>query len=85
MVELGEEQDRLNEEFGKEAADVCDYVALVGRKQTEPILKGLKAKGFDEEKIFIADTLSEAIENIKNIVTEKKKIVLLENDLPDNY
>ncbi|MGN0654354.1 MAG: Mur ligase family protein [Oscillospiraceae bacterium] len=85
MVELGEEQDRLNEEFGEEAADVCDYVALVGRKQTEPILKGLKAKGFDEEKIFIADSLSEAIENIKNIVTEKKKIVLLENDLPDNY
>ena len=85
MVELGEKQDELNFEFGKEAASVCDYVALVGRKQTEPILKGLEDAGFSEEKIFVADTLSEAIEKIKSIKSDKKKMVLLENDLPDNY
>ncbi len=85
MVELGEKQDELNFEFGKEAASACDYVALVGKKQTEPILKGLKENGFSEEKIFVAETLSEAIENIKSITSDKKKMVLLENDLPDNY
>lgn len=85
MVELGEKQDELNCEFGRQAGEICDYVALVGRKQTEPILKGLKESGFSDEKIIVADTLSEAIENIKNIKSDKKKMVLLENDLPDNY
>ncbi len=85
MVELGEKQEELNCEFGREAAKVCDYVVLVGKIQAEPIYKGLMEAGYPEEKVFIASNLNEAISHVQAYQTDKKKIVLLENDLPDNY
>ncbi len=85
MVELGEKQEELNCEFGREAAKVCDYVVLVGKIQAEPIYKGLMEAGYPEEKVFIASNLNEAISRVQAYHTDKKKIVLLENDLPDNY
>ncbi|MDD6059912.1 MAG: UDP-N-acetylmuramoyl-tripeptide--D-alanyl-D-alanine ligase [Ruminococcus sp.] len=85
MVELGEKQHELNREFGSEAAKVCDYIALVGKKQTEPIFEGIQNADFDMSHVFVCDTLGEALEKVRSIVTDKKKIVLLENDLPDNY
>lgn len=85
MVELGEKQDELNREFGSEAAKVCDYIALVGKKQTEPIFSGIQNAGFDMSRVFVCDTLGEALGKVSSVVTDKKKIVLLENDLPDNY
>jgi len=53
--------------------------------QTEPIYKGLVEAGFPQEKIFVASTLGEALDKVKAYPTDKKKVVLLENDLPDNY
>lgn len=85
MVELGEKQHELNREFGSEAAKVCDYIALVGKKQTEPIFEGIQNTDFDMSRVFVCDTLGEALDKVRSIVTDKKKIVLLENDLPDNY
>jgi len=85
MVELGAKQEELNFQFGKDASKVCDFVALVGKSQTEPIYKGLVDSGFPEDKIFVAGGLSEALDKVKAFKTDKKKIVLLENDLPDNY
>lgn len=85
MVELGEKEEELNREFGTEAAEVCDFVILVGEKQTRPILAGLRDKGYPEEKIYVAETLGDAMNKVYSIETDKKKAVLLENDLPDNY
>lgn len=85
MVELGVKQEELNYEFGTEAAKVCDFIALVGKAQTEPIYKGIIDSGYPAEKVFVADGLNEALEKVKAYKTDKKKIVLLENDLPDNY
>ncbi len=86
MVELGEKQDELNREFGSNAAAVCDYVVLVGEKQAVPIKAGLLDKGYSEEKIFVAKNINEALTHVYAISSEgKKKIILLENDLPDNY
>ena len=48
MVELGDKQEEYNCEFGRNAAAVCDYVALVGERQTKSIYKGLVEAGFDE-------------------------------------
>ena len=85
MIELGEREDELNREFGRQAA-VCDFVALVGKKQTAAIYEGLKAEGYPEERIYVADGLSDAMQKIYSLTTDgKKKIILLENDLPDNY
>ena len=85
MVELGEKQDELNKEFGKNAAAVCDYVVLVGRRQAEPIEAGLLEAGYSKKKIFIADTIQDALSHVFAMSSEQPKVVLLENDLPDNY
>lgn len=86
MVELGEKQEELNREFGKHMAKVCDYVVLVGQKQAVPMLAGLRDEGYDENKIFVADTVQEAFKHVYALNSNgKDKIILIENDLPDNY
>ncbi|MCL2010275.1 MAG: UDP-N-acetylmuramoyl-tripeptide--D-alanyl-D-alanine ligase [Synergistaceae bacterium] len=87
MVEMGEAQDEANRRFGAEAAGVCDFVFLMGKHQTGSILKGLRDASFPEEKVKVAETLEQAFEAIEKIDAgaKKQKIVLLENDLPDNY
>jgi UDP-N-acetylmuramoyl-tripeptide--D-alanyl-D-alanine ligase len=86
LVELGTAQDRYNRELGIKAAAVCDYVILVGAKQTGSILAGLKAGEYAAEKVFVAETIEEAFKNIEAVNSRGlQKVVLLENDLPDNY
>lgn len=86
MVELGEKQEELNREFGRNAASTCDHVVLVGKKQAVPIKAGLLDEGFPEKKIFVADTIEEALTHVYALSSGgQKKVVLLENDLPDNY
>ncbi|PWJ10998.1 Mur ligase family protein [Ruminococcus flavefaciens] len=85
MVELGAKQEELNFEFGQEAAKACDHIVLVGKAQTVPIYNGIKDAGYDMDNVFVADSLGEALDHVRAYQTDKKKIVLLENDLPDNY
>lgn len=86
MVELGEKQEELNREFGRHMAKVCDYVILVGQRQATPMLSGLQDEGYDKSRIFVADTVQEAFTHMYALNSNgKEKIVLIENDLPDNY
>lgn len=86
MVELGEKMAECNKDFGRYAAAACDFVILVGKKQAEPIMAGLKEAGFPEEKICVADKFSDAISVAYRLPTGgKKPVILLENDLPDNF
>ncbi len=85
MIELGDVQYEENKKFGMHIADVCDYVVLVGKKQTQPIYDGLIEKGFDKEKIYIAESLREGADNAFAYNDGRKKTILFENDLPDNF
>ena len=85
MVELGADEYEYNRKFGTYAADCCDYILLVGRKHTEPILTGALSKGFPEKKIEVFDKVKDAINFAYAIKGEEHKYILLENDLPDNY
>ncbi|MBP3814672.1 MAG: UDP-N-acetylmuramoyl-tripeptide--D-alanyl-D-alanine ligase [Butyrivibrio sp.] len=85
MVELGEKEAEYNEEFGKQAAAVCDYIILVGQKNSADIERGALGAGFDKEKIFTKSSFKEASELMYEIDAGKEKVILLENDLPDNY
>ena len=86
MIELGEKQDECNHTFGTQAASVCDYVVLVGERQTKSIYNGLTDAKYEPNKIIVAPNLQEALKSVENIKTGGlQKIVLLENDLPDNY
>ena len=84
MVELGERQEALNEELGGYAADKCDVAVLVGEKQAPPLKKGLLDAGFDAEKLYVAKDLADALRYVAAL-PPAEQIVLLENDLPDNY
>lgn len=84
MVELGAEEDALNEEFGAYMAPIADIVILVGKKHVEPIQKGLLEAGFEPNCIIQVDTLTQATEKLP-LYTEPDCVVLFENDLPDNY
>lgn len=85
MIELGEKQYELNHEFGRQAAEICDFVVLVGEKQTKPIFDGLISAGYGEGKIIKTSSINEALTAVGNLKTYQRKVVLLENDLPDNY
>ena len=85
MVELGEKQYTENKEVGVYAADKCDYAVLVGKEQTKPIQDGLLEAGFAANRMIVVDTLQEAFQMVNAIPDEKQKVVLIENDLPDNY
>lgn len=85
MVELGAKQEALNYEFGQEATKSCDFIVLVGKNQTEPIYNGIKDSGYNMENVYVADNLNDALAKVNSYTTDKKKVVLLENDLPDNY
>ena len=84
MVELGEKEYEENRKFGALAAEACDYIALVGEKQTGPIKEGILQAGFPEDHLFVASTLNEANSYVYGR-TEKGDYVLYENDLPDTY
>ncbi len=85
MVELGEKEDEYNKEFGSQAAKVCDYIILVGEKNSASIKAGALEAGFDPEKLFIKSTLNEATALMYELDAGREKVILLENDLPDNY
>ncbi len=85
MVELGEKEAEYNEEFGRQAAGVCDYIILIGQKNSSDIKRGALSAGFDESRIFVRNTFTEGSQLMYELDAGKEKVILLENDLPDNY
>jgi UDP-N-acetylmuramoyl-tripeptide--D-alanyl-D-alanine ligase len=84
MVELGVMEAEQNEVFGARAAQVCDYVLLVGPRQTQAILRGLVREHFPRERIRVVKDLAEATTELQGLV-QAGDVVLFENDLPDLY
>ena len=84
IVELGDQATEINQNLGKKAAECADYVILVGANQTIPILNGLKEKKYPEKNTYIATNLQDALQQMNKIITNNS-VILLENDLPDNY
>lgn len=84
MVELGIEEEVLNEAFGHDIAVSTDIAILVGTDRVEPIRKGLLAAGFSECNIVQVNTLEKAVKNLPHYAIPGS-VVLFANDLPDNY
>ncbi len=84
MVELGERENEENEKLGALAVKCADYAIFVGEKQCPALLRGAeKVTGKKAEVIAVGD-IYEAFAKMRAI-DSRNKIVLLENDLPDNY
>lgn len=84
MIELGEQQYDLNRTFGTQIAAACDYVILVGPKQTQAIQDGLKESAYPEEQLYVARNLNDANEHLRPLL-RAGDVVLYENDLPDTF
>ena len=84
IVELGSKSNEINQELGRNAAESSDFIILVGAQQAIPIYNGIKEKGYPESQVYIAQNLQDALSKMNSILT-KDSVVLLENDLPDNY
>lgn len=84
LVELGKKENIENIELGKRIAKVADLVILVNKNQSDNLKKGLLEGGFSEENIYMQETLFE-VTNLFKTILRSGDVVLLENDLPDNY
>lgn len=85
LVELGEKELDYNRALGAQAADHCDLLILVGSQpRTDAILTGARAGGMAESAILRADTVQDAMMMARAARLEEKMVLLL-NDLTDNY
>ncbi|MBR5535681.1 MAG: UDP-N-acetylmuramoyl-tripeptide--D-alanyl-D-alanine ligase [Clostridia bacterium] len=84
MVELGDREEEENEKLGAICAECADYAIFVGEKQYGALKKGADTIRPDDEKIICVKDIYEAF-NVMRSINGENKIVLLENDLPDNY
>lgn len=86
MIELGDKQDEYNFQFGKEIADVADYVILVGEKITKSIHEGLLSSDYPNDKIIVINDVKKAFDILNGLKEiDKDLYALFENDLPDSY
>jgi len=84
LVELGRLEKEENFNFGVKMAKVASSIIIVNKVNLESIKEGILSTGFDEEKIYEAETLDVAKKLMKEIL-KPGDAVLFENDLPDNY
>ncbi len=84
LVELGEKEYEYNKALGTAAAKVCDKIIFVGRQRSIPLADGVKETDFNTDNMYVAASFKEAME-IYSGFADSNTVVLLENDLPDNY
>ncbi|MDE6310424.1 MAG: UDP-N-acetylmuramoyl-tripeptide--D-alanyl-D-alanine ligase [Muribaculaceae bacterium] len=84
MIELGAQQEELNQAFGRHAAACCDVAIVVGAYNREAIVSGLREAGFPESSLHTVDTFREAQALLASI-SSPGDTVLYENDLPDTF
>ena len=83
MVELYDKQDEENERFAEYAGKYIDYAIVVGHTNKLALDRGFE-KNLSKDKVINMDRVEDAISYARNNVLGKK-VILLENDLTDNY
>jgi UDP-N-acetylmuramoyl-tripeptide--D-alanyl-D-alanine ligase len=84
MVELGKSQYEENYKFGKNIASVAESAIIVAETNKAALAKGLLDGGFNEANIYYVKDIDEAKPLFSKLLREGD-ILLIENDLPDNY
>lgn len=84
LIELGKQSSKENQEFAKDAAKVVDQFIIVGKTFKKDLLIGLMDAGFSESSIHSVNSPQEGISLLPKL-SKPDAIVLLENDLPDQY
>jgi UDP-N-acetylmuramoyl-tripeptide--D-alanyl-D-alanine ligase len=86
MIELGEREDEMNKEFGRQIArSEVDVAILVGDAQTAAIQRGIEEENSSgDTEVHVVKSLFAANDLLNELAVEGD-VVLYENDLPDNY
>lgn len=83
MVELYDKQDEENESFAEYAGAKVDYAIVVGHTNRLALDRGFE-KTLSKDRIIDIEKVEAAIFYARNNISGKK-VILLENDLSDNY
>ncbi len=84
LVELGDKEYECNYNLGVRAGQTCDQIVLVGMNRSKPIADGVRSTAFAQENLHVVPSFKDAMALITPTLDENC-VVLLENDLPDNY
>lgn len=84
FVELGERQEALNRELGRQIAGACDVAIIVNMTNRAALLAGLADRAFPKEQTIEVASLNEALAYMATML-RAGDVVLYENDLPDSF
>jgi len=84
LVEMGSRHAEENFKIGMKIAKVADKVIIVGDFNKQSLTDGLIAGDFAKDNISHAKTLDEA-KDLYATLLKKGDVLLISNDLPDNY
>lgn len=83
IIEMGSLQDPENSKAAKLAATICNHLVFVGHTNRHSLESGaLSAKS--KAQIHLVDSFTKAQQLLSQLITPDA-VILLENDLPDNY
>lgn len=82
LVELGSESTIIHESLGREIVGKADIVILVGKNErTAALARGIAGK----VRVLYIDTTLAFMQTVKALKLKKEPLVLLENDVTENY
>ncbi|MBQ4578967.1 MAG: UDP-N-acetylmuramoyl-tripeptide--D-alanyl-D-alanine ligase [Clostridia bacterium] len=85
LVELGDRELDFNRTLGEQAASCCHHLITVGESdRVDAIQKGAREGGLHRDSIHAAATVQQAMELARGLSGDDKMVLLL-NDLTDNY
>lgn len=84
MIELGDDQYRLNRELGVHIGNSADVAIVVGEYNREAIAEGIRSTAMPESAVHFFPTFAKAQAFMLSIATAGDT-VLYENDLPDTF
>jgi UDP-N-acetylmuramoyl-tripeptide--D-alanyl-D-alanine ligase len=81
IVELGKATREIHLKLGAMAGKSCDHIFLIGKNdRTQALFDGVENKS----KVKFLTTINELFPTVR-VLHLPRPIVLIENDLPDNY
>ena len=80
LIELGEKEYEYNYNLGLETAKKCDIIIFVGKNRSKPLQDAVNSTDFDKSHLFVAESMK-----IYSEFADGNTVLLIENDLPDNY
>lgn len=84
LIELGSREYDCNYALGLEATKHCDVIILVGKNRSKPMRDAIETTDFNRDNVYVVSSFKEAME-VYTPMANGSSVVLLENDLPDNY